>query len=427
MNIAAQQQTKSIETYIATVTQRAAMASREIAAASAKIKNDALLYIAEQILDSRNTLKKQNALDLEAGKKCGLESALLDRLELNDARIQAMVDGLRQVASLQDPVAEVSELKERPSGIKVGKMRVPIGVILIIYESRPNVTADAAALCIKSGNATILRGGSEALHSNCAIASCIHAGLRKAGLSEYIAQVINTANRDAVKALLLADDLIDIIIPRGGKSLIERVTQDSRIPLIKHLDGVCHVYIHADADINMALAIAVNAKAQRFGVCNAMETLLIDKSIAKDVLPKLKDQFEHKGVELRGCKETCSILPALASATEQDWHTEYLGPTLSIRIVDGYTQAVDHIHKYGSHHTDAIVTNNESIAQKFLREVDSSSVMVNASTRFADGFEYGLGAEIGISTDKLHARGPVGLEGLTTQKFVVHGTGNIRN
>ena len=426
MSVTANNQHESIEDYIANVSQRAALVSREIASANSELKNQALLYIAEQILASNKVLKQQNACDLAEGKKRGLDDALLDRLELNDARIQAMADGLQQVASLPDPIGEVTEMRTRPTGIKVGKMRVPIGVILIIYESRPNVTADAAALCIKSGNATILRGGSEALCSNHAIADCIHAGLEQAGLSRDIVQVINTPDRDAVKALLQADEYIDIVIPRGGKGLVERIIQDSRIPLIKHLDGVCHVYIHEDADVNMAIDIAVNAKAQRFGVCNAMETLLIDKAIAKEVLPKLKQQLDLKGVELRGCKKTCSILSDVSLAIEQDWYEEYLGPILSIRIVDGLSQAMDHIQKYGSHHTEAIVTKNDSIAQKFLREVDSSSVMVNASTRFADGFEYGLGAEIGISTDKLHARGPVGLEGLTTQKFIVLGDGNIR-
>lgn len=426
MSVAVKSDSTSIDNYIADVTQRAAFASHEIASVNTDVKNQALLYIAEQIMSSNKQLKQQNARDLEQGKTRGLDDALLDRLELNDVRIQAMADGLQHVASLPDPVGEITELELRPSGIKVGKMRVPIGVILIIYESRPNVTADAAALCIKSGNATILRGGSEALHSNHAISDCIHAGLVKAGLAKDIVQVINTPDRDAVKALLQADAFIDVVIPRGGKGLIERVIQDSRIPLIKHLDGVCHVYIHEDADVNMAIDIAVNAKAQRFGVCNAMETLLIDNTIAENVLPLLKQQFDVKGVELRGCEETCSLLPGITHATEQDWYQEYLGPILSIRVVDGLSQAMDHIQKYGSHHTDTIVTNNDSIAHRFLREVDSSSVMVNASTRFADGFEYGLGAEIGISTDKLHARGPVGLEGLTTQKYIVLGDGNIR-
>lgn len=412
--------------YIAETTHRASSVSREIAAADTATKNQALTCIAQEILKHSEILKQENQKDLELGKKSNLDSAMLDRLELTDARIKAMADGLLQVASLPDPVGEISELQTQPTGIEVGKMRVPIGVILIIYESRPNVTADAAALCIKSGNVTILRGGSEALNSNHAIAACIHAGLAQAGLDEDIVQVINTVDRDAVRALLQADKDIDIVIPRGGKSLIERITQESRIPLIKHLDGVCHVYIHADANIDMAINISVNAKAQRFGVCNAMETLLIDNAIAHKVLPELYEKFKNKNVELRGCDKSLKILPNISRAEEQDWYEEYLGPILAIRIVDDMQQAIDHIEKYGSQHTESIVTQNKKIAEQFLRQVDSSSVMVNASTRFADGFEYGLGAEIGISTDKLHARGPVGLEGLTTQKFVVYGDGNIR-
>ena len=398
----------------------------EIAAATSETKNTVLRYIADEILASREELKNKNELDLQAGRERGLASALLDRLELTDARIEAMAEGLVQVSELPDPVGETTEMETRPTGIQVGKMRVPIGVILIIYESRPNVTADAAALCIKSGNVTILRGGSEAIHSNQAIANCIHRGLEKAGLSKDIVQVITTADRAAVTELLHADESINIVIPRGGKGLIEKIMQESRIPLIKHLDGVCHVYIHEDANIDMAVEIAVNAKAQRFGVCNAMETLLIDAKLAKQVLPELQKRFAEKQVELRGCPETQKILTDVVSANEEDWYEEYLGPVLAIKVVENISQAMQHIEKYGSHHTDSIVTSNQEIAQQFLREVDSSSVMVNASTRFADGFEYGLGAEIGISTDKLHARGPVGLEGLTTQKFVVLGDGNIR-
>ncbi len=426
MSNVAQKQESSIKDYIVGVTLQAAAVRAEIAAASTEIKNQALKFIADEILTSSTILKQQNKLDLEAGKKRGLDSALLDRLELTDARIDAMVEGLMQVCILDDPVGETTDMQTRPSGIQVGKMRVPIGVILIIYESRPNVTADAAALCIKSGNVTILRGGSEALHSNQAIAKCIHAGLDKAGLSKDIVQVITTADREAVTELLHADDYIDIVIPRGGKSLIEKIMQESRIPLIKHLDGVCHVYIHEEADIEMATKIAFNSKAQRFGVCNAMETLLVDKNIAKQVLPGLQKKFAEKNIELRGCELTREILNDIVEASEQDWYEEYLGSVLAIKIVDGVSQAMQHIEKYGSHHTDTIVTNNQDVAQQFLREVDSSSVMINASTRFADGFEYGLGAEIGISTDKLHARGPVGLEGLTTQKFIVLGDGNIR-
>jgi glutamate-5-semialdehyde dehydrogenase len=426
MNQVVNKKQSSIKEYIACVTQQAMAVRAEIAAASTSTKNQALQYISDELLCSKSILKQQNQLDLKAGEQRGLDSALLDRLELTDARIDAMAEGLVQVCTLTDPVGETTDLESRPSGIQVGKMRVPIGVILIIYESRPNVTADAAALCIKSGNVTILRGGSEALHSNQSIAKCIHAGLKQAGLSKDIVQVITTVDREAVTELLHADGNIDIVIPRGGKGLIEKIMQESRIPLIKHLDGVCHVYIHEDADVEMASNIAFNSKAQRFGVCNAMETLLLDKKIANKILPELQKKFAEKNVELRGCEETQNILNNITRATEDDWYAEYLGPVLAVKIVEDVSQAMLHIEKYGSHHTDSIVTNNKEIAQKFLREVDSSSVMINASTRFADGFEYGLGAEIGISTDKLHARGPVGLEGLTTQKFIVLGDGNIR-
>ncbi len=426
MSSTVKDQDGSLESYIADVARQAASAKSEIGYADTDTKNQALRNIAEQIVSSSSMLKEENERDLQEGERRGLSAALLDRLELNDNRIQTMAEGVEQVAKLSDPVGQTTPMATRPSGIRVGKMRVAIGVILIIYESRPNVTADAAALCIKSGNVTILRGGSEALHSNHAIARCIHAGLDQAGLSRDIVQIINTPDRDAVGLLLQFSQYIDVVIPRGGKGLIERIIQDSCIPLIKHLDGVCHVYIHEDADARMAIDIAVNAKAQRFGVCNAMETLLVDRAIAGKVLPEIRQRFDLKGVEIRGCEETCSRLPGIARASEQDWFEEYLGPVLSVRIVDGITQAVEHIQAYGSQHTDAIVTNNDAIAQKFLRMVDSSSVMVNASTRFADGFEYGLGAEIGISTDKLHVRGPVGLEGLTTQKFIVLGGGNIR-
>ncbi|MEJ2114560.1 MAG: glutamate-5-semialdehyde dehydrogenase [Gammaproteobacteria bacterium] len=426
MSSQAQKQDLSIKDYIDSVTSKASAVRAEIAATSTEKKDQALRFIADEILNASETLKQKNQLDLQSGKKHGLDSALLDRLELTDARINAMAEGLMQVCTLPDPVGETTDMQTRPSGIQVGKMRVPIGVILIIYESRPNVTADAAALCIKSGNVTILRGGSEALNSNQAIADCIHAGLNKAGLSKDIVQVISTSDRSAVNELLHADDYIDIVIPRGGKGLVENIMKQSRIPLIKHLDGVCHVYIHEDADIDMATNIAVNSKAQRFGVCNAMETLLVDKNIAQQILPSLQKKFAEKNVEIRGCEQTRKILKDITSATEEDWYAEYLGPVLAVKIVDNIEQAMQHIEKYGSHHTDSIVTNDEAIAQKFLREVDSSSVMINASTRFADGFEYGLGAEIGISTDKLHARGPVGLEGLTTLKYLVLGDGNIR-
>lgn len=426
MDNTAKDKNGSIQRYIAEVTRRAAAAKSEIAHASADTKNQVLREIGRQILASSDMLREENGRDLRSGKEHGLSQAMLDRLELTDGRIRAMAEGLEQVASLPDPVGQMTSMESRPSGIRVGKMRVAIGVILIIYESRPNVTADAAALCIKSGNAAILRGGSEALHSNHAIANCIHAGLDRAGLSRDVVQVIETPDREAVGELLRTRQDIDIVIPRGGKGLIERIIRDSAIPLIKHLHGVCHVYIHAEADADMAVAIAVNAKTQRFGVCNAMETLLVDHAIAGEILPRVQAQLDEKGVEVRGCERTRALLTGVSAASEEDWHEEYLGPVLAVRIVDGMTQAIEHIGTYGSQHTDAIVTDNDEAAQKFLREVDSSSVMVNASTRFADGFEYGLGAEIGISTDKLHARGPVGLEGLTSQKFIVLGNGNIR-
>ncbi|RTZ61869.1 MAG: glutamate-5-semialdehyde dehydrogenase, partial [Gammaproteobacteria bacterium] len=356
----------------------------------------------------------------------GLDAALLDRLALTPERIEGMAEGLRQVAALPDPVGEITDLKKQPSGIQVGKMRVPLGVIGIIYESRPNVTADAAALCLKSGNATILRGGSEAIHSNLAIADCIYAGLEQAGLPADAVQVINTPDRAAVGELITMSDTVSVIIPRGGKGLIERISRESTVPVIKHLDGICHVYIDDDADMDKAFAIAMNAKTHRYGVCNAMETLLVSEGAAREILPRLAQAFEEKGVELRGCEKTRAILPDTRAATEQDWDTEYLAPILSIRVVDGIDQAIAHIHAHSSDHTDSIVTENYSKIMQFLREVDSSSVMINASTRFADGFEYGLGAEIGISTDKLHARGPVGLEGLTSQKYIVLGEGHVR-
>ena len=351
---------------------------------------------------------------------------MLDRLALNDERIEGMVEGLRQVISLPDPVGEISEMDFRPSGIQVGKMRVPLGVIGIIYESRPNVTIDAASLCLKSGNATILRGGREALHSNQAIAACIQAGLRAAALPEQAVQVINTVDRAAVGLLLTMNAYVDVIIPRGGKSLIERVSREASIPVIKHLDGICHVYIDDQADASKAYDVALNSKTHRYGVCNAMETLLVAKAIAPTVLPQLLAAYRAKGVELRGCQDTLKLDADMHAATELDWDTEYLAPVLSIRLVDNMQQAIDHINRHGSHHTDSIVTENYTRARQFLRKVDSSSVMINASTRFADGFEYGLGAEIGISTDKIHARGPVGLKGLTSQKYIVFGDGHIR-
>lgn len=415
-----------IAAYMLEVGEAARSAARQVAASATAARNNALLETALLLESHTESLKQANALDLAAGKTRGLDHAMLDRLTLTDERILGMAEGLRQVAVLPDPVGAMSELDYRPSGIQVGKMRVPLGVIGIIYESRPNVTADAAALCLKSGNAAILRGGSEALHSNQAIARCIRQGLEKAGLPSTAVQVIETADRAAVGELLQMENFVDVIIPRGGKGLIERISQDSRIPVIKHLDGICHVYIDDAAEPQKALDIALNSKTHRYGVCNAMETLLVAKSVAATLLPRLKVLFDEKAVELRGCEQTRAVLLDIHAATDEDWETEYLAPILSIRVVDNIDEAIEHIEKYGSHHTDSIVTENYSQARRFLREVDSSSVMINASTRFADGFEYGLGAEIGISTDKLHARGPVGLEGLTTLKYVVFGDGQVR-
>lgn len=415
-----------IKQYMHQLGQQARLASRELSRANSGNKNAALRNIAKAILDNKAMLAVENAKDLEAGKANGLEAALLDRLELTPARIQAMAEGLEQVAALADPVGEISDLKYRPSGIQVGRMRVPLGVIGIIYESRPNVTADAAALCLKSGNACILRGGSEAIHSNKAIASCIASGLGAAGLPTTSVQVVDTTDRTAVGELITMDQFVDVIIPRGGKSLIERISKEASIAVIKHLDGICHVYIDDKADSDKAINIAINAKTHRYGVCNAMETLLVAEAIAPKVLPNLAKQYQQLGVELRGCLKTCSLIPQCIRADEQDWHSEYLAPILSIKIVSGIDEAMDHIDQYGSAHTESIVTEDYTRARRFLREVDSSSVMVNVSTRFADGFEYGLGAEIGISTDKLHVRGPVGLEGLTTLKYIVLGDGQVR-
>jgi glutamate-5-semialdehyde dehydrogenase len=371
-------------------------------------------------------LLDSNRKDVEAARAKGLEAAMVDRLTLSPKGVAAMAQGLREIAALPDPVGEISAMSYRPSGIQVGRMRVPLGVVGIIYESRPNVTADAAGLCLKSGNAAILRGGSEAIHSNQAIASCVHEGLRGAGLPESAVQVIETTDRAAVGELITMKDYVDIIVPRGGKGLIERVSSESRIPVLKHLDGVCHVYIDDRADMEKAIRIADNAKTQRYGTCNTMETLLVHKDIAPQVLPRLAKIYATKGVELRGDAAARAMAPQMKAATEEDWYTEYLGPILAVRVVDGLDQAIEHITVYGSQHTDAIVTEDYSRARRFLREVDSASVMVNASTRFADGFEFGLGAEIGISTDKLHARGPVGLEGLTSLKFIVLGDGQVR-
>ncbi|MFU8815955.1 MAG: glutamate-5-semialdehyde dehydrogenase [Pseudomonadales bacterium] len=408
------------------VGRQARAASRAIAAAPAGPKSQALLSIAAALDASRDALKQANARDLATARERHLAQPLIDRLGLDDAAISQMIDGLEQVAKLPDPVGEVTNLVYRPSGIQVGRMRVPLGVIGIIYESRPNVTVDAAALCLKSGNACILRGGSEAFRSNQAIAASVAAGLTAAGLPAATVQLVNTVDRAAVGALLKLDEYVDVIIPRGGKSLIERISGESRIPVIKHLDGVCHVYIDDAADLEMAVRVAVNSKTEKYAVCNALETLLVAASVAPAVLPRLAERFAAAGVELRGCERTRQLIPAVAAATEADWFEEYLGPVLAIKVVDGLDAAIAHINTYGSAHTDAIVTTDYARSRRFVAEVDSSSVLVNASTQFADGFEYGLGAEIGISTDKLHARGPVGLEGLTTQKFVVFGNGEIR-
>lgn len=413
--------------YMAGLGRAARAAAAELAAAEPALKNAALLEIAAALDRNRDRILAANREDLEAASADGLGDAMVERLELNPVRIDAMIEGLQQVVKLADPVGEISELRYRPSGIQVGKMRVPLGVIGIVYESRPNVTVDAAALCLKSGNACILRGGREALNSNQAIYRCIQQGLEQSGLVATAVQVVNTSDREAVAQMLKLDDCIDVIIPRGGKSLIERIARESWIPVIKHLDGVCHVYIDEHADLGKALEIAVNSKTRRYGVCNAMETLLVAEPVAARILPDLVARLTALGVELRGCERTRQFAAdRIVPASEQDWYSEYLAPVLSIRIVDGLEQAIEHINRYGSGHTDAIVSEHYGHARAFLRRVDSSSVMVNASTGFADGFEYGLGAEIGISTDKLHARGPVGLEGLTSQKYVVFGDGNIR-
>ncbi|MDC1286565.1 glutamate-5-semialdehyde dehydrogenase [Gammaproteobacteria bacterium] len=414
--------------YMSSLGQAARAAASELAHADPQHKNQALLAIAGVLDQRRDFILNENIRDLDAAAKDGIASAMIERLELGKGRIDAMIEGLQQVAGLADPVGEISELRYRPSGIQVGKMRVPLGVIGIIYESRPNVTIDAAALCLKSGNASILRGGKEALHSNQAIYSCIQQGLQQAGMIDTAVQVVNTSDRAVVGHMLQMQDSIDIIIPRGGKSLIERISTESRIPVIKHLDGVCHVYIDAAADQQKAVDIAINAKTRRYGVCNAMETLLVSAAIAAELIPRIVTGMAAHGVELRGCEQSCQIdSEHIRAAVEDDWYTEYLAPILSVRIVDDLQQAIEHINHYGSKHTDAIITENYSHAREFLRRVDSSSVIVNASTGFADGFEYGLGAEIGISTDKLHARGPVGLEGLTSQKYVVFGDGNLRS
>jgi len=405
---------------------RARQASRVIARATTAVKNHALLATADAIETAASQLAEANELDLQAGRDNGLDAAMLDRLALTPARIQAMLEGLRQVAALDDPIGAIRDMKFLPSGIQVGRMRVPLGVIGIIYESRPNVTVEAASLCLKSGNACILRGGSESIHSNRAIARCLRQGLDAAGLPAEVVQVVETTDRAAVGALITMPEYVDVIVPRGGKGLIERISRDARVPVIKHLDGICHVYVDDRADLDKAEAIALNAKTHRYGVCNAMETLLVHQAVADQFLPRVARLYAEKQVELRGCAATCAILPDAVAATEEDWTTEYLAPILSVRVVADMDAAIEHINTYSSQHTDAMVSEDYTRARRFLAEVDSSSVMINASTRFADGFEYGLGAEIGISTDKIHARGPVGLEGLTSEKYVVFGDGHIR-
>ena len=418
-----------INSYMQTLGQNARAASALMATASRGDKDAALLSIASRLEASADELIAANAKDLEAGQANGLEAALLDRLAITQDSVLAMAEGCRQVAALADPVGEVTDLSYRPTGIQVGKMRVPLGVIGIIYESRPNVTVDAAILCLKSGNATILRGGSEAINSNQAIAKCIAAGLQDAGLPSDAVQILTTTDRAAVGQMITMPEYVDVIVPRGGKGLIERISRDASVPVIKHLDGICHVYIDNEADFTKAHDIALNAKTHRYGVCNAMETLLVHQDVAEQVLPSLAQAYVDLGVELRGCDRTQKVLDGMSvvAASSEDWDTEYLAAILAIRIVDDYDQAVQHIRQHSSAHTDSIVTENYTTSRRFIAQVDSSSVMVNASTRFADGFEYGLGAEIGISTDKLHARGPVGLEGLTSQKYVVYGDGHIRS
>ena len=415
-----------IKKYMHDVGVEARKASRAMAKAETNIKNLALTSIAKAIMREKNALLAANQQDLAAAKIAGMEPAMLDRLALTEKSIAAMAEGLEQIARLTDPIGEVSDMKFRPSGIQIGKMRVPLGVIGIIYEARPNVTVDAAGLCIKSGNAAILRGGSEAIYCNQALARLVHEGLVAAGLPKTAVQVIETTDRAAVGELITMKEFVDVIVPRGGKGLIERILNEARIPVIKHLDGNCHVYVDDEADFDKAIRIIENSKTQRLGTCNTTESLLVARSVAKTMLPKIAEMLISKGIEIRGCVETCSLVKAANPATDDDYYTEYLDAIISCKVVEGLDEAISHINQHSSQHTEAIVTENYTKARRFLREVDSSSVMVNASTRFADGFEYGLGAEIGISTDKLHARGPVGLEGLTTLKFVVLGDGQIR-
>ncbi|MFZ1445195.1 MAG: glutamate-5-semialdehyde dehydrogenase [Candidatus Dechloromonas phosphoritropha] len=416
----------NIKEYMQTVGRQARIASHRLATASTAEKNAALLAIAAAIRRDKAALVAANQEDLAAARVAGLESAMLDRLTLSEKGVEAMAAGVEQVAKLPDPIGEMGEFKFMPSGIQVGKMRVPLGVIGIIYEARPNVTADAAALCLKSGNAAILRGGSEAIRSNRAIAALVQEGLRTAGLPAECVQVVDTTDRAAVGELITMREFVDVIVPRGGKGLIARLLAESRVPMIQHLDGNCHVYLDKEADPDKALKIVENAKTQRYGTCNTAESLLVDRSIAAALLPAIATMLTGKGVEIRGCAETQALVPNAVASTDEDYYTEYLAPIISVKVVAGIDEAIAHINRYSSHHTDAIVTDNHPKAMRFLREVDSSSVMINASTRFADGFEYGLGAEIGISTDKIHARGPVGLEGLTSQKWIVLGDGHVR-
>jgi len=417
----------SLESYMNQIGQQARAASRLLAKASTKQKNSALFAMANALETARPRLIEENLKDMDNGRAKGLDDALLDRLLLNDARIDGMIEGLKQVAALPDPIGEISNMVYLPSGIQRGQMRVPLGVIGIIYESRPNVTIDAASLCLKSGNATVLRGGSEAFYSNQAIAEAIVKGLSESGLPEHAVQVLNTTDREAVGKLITMPDYVDVIVPRGGKGLIKRISQDARVPVIKHLDGNCHVYIDNEADLDKAFNIALNAKTRRYGVCGAMESLLIHENVAKEFLPRIVSAYQEKNVELVGCVASQTISSVIGEASEDDWYTEYLAPKLSVKIVNDIDEAMHHINKYGSHHTDAIVSQNYSKIRIFMAGVDSSSVMVNASTQFADGFEYGLGAEIGISTDKIHVRGPVGLVGLTSQKYIVLGDGHTRD
>ena len=416
----------SVQEYVKELAASAKRASAQVASSPVSVRDSALDAVAEQIQLQRGCLLEANHLDLANASTTGLDSALVDRLELNEGRIDAMLESLAVVRALPDPIGGIEDLRFMTSGIQVGKMRVPLGLIGIIYESRPNVTVDAASLCLKSGNAVLLRGGSEAIESNRVLATCIRAGLTRAGLPSEAVQVLDTTDRDAVSAMVTLNGVIDMAVPRGGKGLIERVARDATVPVLKHLDGVCHLYIHADADVKMAIDLAINAKTHRYGTCNTMESLLIDQDVAT-LIPDLAASLLERGVELRGCPRVQRILgDACIAASDADWGTEYLAPILSLKLVENFQEAVDHIAKYGSGHTDGIVTNCHATAMRFLRVVDSSSVMVNTSTRFADGFEYGLGAEIGISTDKIHARGPVGLAGLTSQKYVVLGNGHIR-